>query len=873
MPEDFRQHILTHGYATSDAIVFDGKIHRPRWQGSSRGKSGAGWYVGFDHGDFKAAAWGDWSDGVRLTWTSKSDRKLSSADREDIRRKIEAAKAAADKARLLAQACAARSAARVWSLCPLATADNPYCQKKGIAPDRLRAFRDGALVVGLMDESGEVVNLQVIRPNGDKRFLKNGAVIGAHWRAGAMPADDHDGDVIVTEGVATAATIHKLTGTTVFAAMNANNLETITKWLRKRWPFARLIIAGDDDRFERDGSPRPLAKNVGRTKAAAACAETRGLAVFPSFQTESRGTDWNDLMTEEGADATLRKWLSAINVASLDRRIATLSDAQWQTQKTGFVESYRNAGIEKPGLAALNARRKEVRADTAKNAPPSDDDEDETPCMMIYKLAAQEDYWHDQFRTPYVTYQNDGVKQNAPVTGAEFLNWLRMEYEAANDAPAPLPKSIYDAVVAQLAAKALTKCAMHKSYYRMAEIGGVRWLDLGRADWLAVRITAEGWQVMPPAVKFVRSDDDSTLPVPVSGGTLAPLWDIINVAEEDRCLVAGWLINCLLASASMYGLNIYGSQGSAKSSASKILRRITDPSSALTQTLSENRIDELLLTCRDQWVPIFENVSSMSYETQDALCRLSTGDADRRRKLYTDHGMSKSFVLRPWIVNGITNVCTRGDLAERAVPVELSVITSANRLTEHSIEALFAASHASILGCLLDAAVAGMAEREETEQWAKANQMTHRMADAAMWVSACEPHLGFPRGSFISRLTATQEADGAEVLSEHPVTLAIQEVLEAAPRNFWRGSLSSLLNHVKPHNSPGKFSVDSAQKLGSWLAREGPRLRASMGISVSEKKKNRPSAGGKTQWLREIEYIKTDTPTAEETPEQEQYPF
>ncbi len=66
---------------------------------------------------------------------------------------------------------------------------------------------------------GEVVNVQLINANGDKRMLAGGQV-----KAACHTLSGPDNAVIwLTEGYATGLTVHRLTGETVCVALSANN--------------------------------------------------------------------------------------------------------------------------------------------------------------------------------------------------------------------------------------------------------------------------------------------------------------------------------------------------------------------------------------------------------------------------------------------------------------------------------------------------------------------------------------------------------------------------------------------------------------------------------------------------------------------------
>ena len=84
--------------------------------------------------------------------------------------------------------------------------------------------------------------------------------------------------LLIAEGFATAASLHEATGRPAAVAFDAGNLAHVVKALRKKYPAALIVLAGDDDR---DTEAR-TGSNPGRLKATAAARSVQGLAVFPS---------------------------------------------------------------------------------------------------------------------------------------------------------------------------------------------------------------------------------------------------------------------------------------------------------------------------------------------------------------------------------------------------------------------------------------------------------------------------------------------------------------------------------------------------------------------------------------------------------------
>ncbi|MDK6365219.1 DNA primase, partial [Escherichia coli] len=92
------------------------------------------------------------------------------------------------------------------------------------------SWRAGDLVVPLYDDSGELVNLQLISADGRKRTLKGGQVRGTcHTLEGQNQAGKR---LWIAEGYATALTVHHLTGETVMVALSSVNLLSLASLAR-----------------------------------------------------------------------------------------------------------------------------------------------------------------------------------------------------------------------------------------------------------------------------------------------------------------------------------------------------------------------------------------------------------------------------------------------------------------------------------------------------------------------------------------------------------------------------------------------------------------------------------------------------------------
>ena len=253
-------------------------------------------------------------------------------------------------------------------------------------------------------------------------------------------------------------------------------------------------------------------------------------------------------------------------------------------------------------------------------------------------------------------------------------------------------------------------------HIRVGGLDGRLYLDLGDETWRAVEIDATGWRVIDnPPVRFRRAAGMQPLPMPVPGGSVETLRSFLNVqSDTDFVLVVAWALACLRNRGPYPVIVLSGEQGSAKSTFSAILRALLDPNTAPLRALPREDRD-LFIAASNGHVLAFDNVSGLPAWISDTLCRLATGGGFAVRQLYTDQDEVLFDAARPVILNGIEDIVTRPDLADRAVFLTLEPIPEERRRPEAELWAAFEAERPRILGVLLDAVVEGLKRLPETQ--------------------------------------------------------------------------------------------------------------------------------------------------------------
>lgn len=475
--------------------------------------------------------------------------------------------------------------------------------------------------------------------------------------------------------------------------------------------------------------------------------------------------------------------------------------------------------------AALKSAGCRVTAlDNALRDMSPDGGERETQADRLVSLAADIELFHSQDETAFADVMHAGARQTWPVRSPGFRSWLvRRYYEETERVPnseavgAALNLIDANARFAGDRRTVFVRCGCHEERI---------YLDLGDETWRAIEIDAFGWRIVEaPPVRFRRARGTAPLPAPEPGGCIDRLRPFVNVAgEADFILVVAWL----LAALSPFGphplLVLRGEQGTAKSTLSRILARLTDPRLPDLRSLPREERD-LFIAARNAQVLAYDNVSVLPPWLADAFCRLSTGGGFATRKLHSDDDETLFDAMRPIILNGIEDFLSRPDLADRALSLELEVIGEVR--PEREIWATFETAQPAILGALCDALAMGLRRRHAVTLGA-----LPRMADFALWVSACETAF-FAEGSFIEAYRASRSQMVDSVIEGDAVASGIRELM--AYQEAWEGTATELLESLERRVDTGlrgKNWPTSPRGLSNRLKRASTFLRRS-GISVS----------------------------------------
>lgn len=314
-------------------IPADGRWHGTDVEGDRRGR-----------GDGRIKLFPNGEGGIVYNWKGESrpffaedGRRLSESERRERDRKRQEAIRLAAEEQARCHEKAANKALNLWRAASLATADNPYLKRKGVAPvSSLREIevtrvaaqdilgyapkQDGEPLVGRLlvvpvKIGGKLSSVELIDGNKRKHAIAGGAMGGGYWAAQPLPDGNGNGvTLMIGEGVATVLSVREATGQYVFAARYRGNLKRVAQEMRTRYPAATIIVLADLGNGQKDAED--AAKAVG------------GLLAVPNFGADRSdgATDFNDMAQARGAEV-VRKCIEAAQPVAADGNTEATADS------------------------------------------------------------------------------------------------------------------------------------------------------------------------------------------------------------------------------------------------------------------------------------------------------------------------------------------------------------------------------------------------------------------------------------------------------------------------------------------------------------------------------------------------------------------
>lgn len=428
---------------------------------------------------------------------------------------------------------------------------------------------------------------------------------------------------------------------------------------------------------------------------------------------------------------------------------------------------------------------------------------------QIISMAKKFKYFKDDLQEHYVAVDHVDYFDILSLDSRTFKLFLLKMYR---DEHLTTPgDSAINSAIQVLKAEAEFSGSQRKLDKRIAKYNGKFYYDLADISWDVIEIDEDGARIAEnPPILFVRTKNMKKQNRPDFKTKPEELLKLVDKhfrlkTKEDMLLFVIYLVSSLVAGIGHPILVAHGEKGSGKSFSMRQVKSIIDPAVQNLLVFPQSNKD-LAVSLSNNYMPVFDNMDTLSAAKSDMLCMGATGGAFTSRTLYSNAEESILSFKRSIILNGINIVATRPDLLDRSILVELERIPRDERLTERELLKSFNKDIPKFLGAAFNALSQAMGIVEDLEL-----ETVGRMADFNYWGYAIAEVIGIGGDAFQEAYLGNQASANMEAIESHPVASGIINLMNN--RGKWQGSVTELLETLQ--TIAYKHGIDTKNKLWS----------------------------------------------------------
>ena len=556
---------------------------------------------------------------------------------------------------------------------------------------------------------------------------------------------------------------------------------------------------------------------------------------FESQEDLAEMPDWFKALVSN--NKTEKKWLIGKDGVSEGFRNDTATSMAGKILSSTAPELWEAVGWEH--LQIWNQKNskplpeKELRSvwDSIKNKKQTENIKDTQTNKFLEDLMEKEGMilFHDEQGNGFASLEISGHREIKECSSTAIKKWIANEFYTKNK-KAPSSEFI-KSILTVLEGKACYEGEEIELRNRATWNNNEIWYDLTNKDWQAIQINKVGWNIVDnPPLLFRRYSHNKAQVIPNKEGSVETFLKYINIInDEHQLLMLVFLVASFIPDFPHVMLVIFGAQGSSKSTLSKLSRLVIDPS-IIDVASFPNTTRDLVQTLAHHYFLFLDNVSHISEDQSDTLCKAITGGGHAKRKLYGDDDDVIYNFMRSIGINGINLVTTRPDLLERSLLLEVGRIEPEQRKTEKELYENFNKDLPFILGGIFNVLVKSLEIHPAIKLESK-----HRMADWEIWGCAISEALGYKQEIFLKAYQNNINRQTEMLINDNIVSTAVISFI--AIENEWRGTPTELLPKLAAHamlngnDTSEKYWPKGANALSRKLNELSTPLRQ-LGIAV-----------------------------------------
>lgn len=402
--------------------------------------------------------------------------------------------------------------------------------------------------------------------------------------------------------------------------------------------------------------------------------------------------------------------------------------------------------------------------------------------------------------------------------GRDFL--VKSIVEQTGRAPSP---QLIERELGPIRATARLNGERVRTNYRIAKDGSQHFLDLG--DGRTINFRPDGtWDVQENhTVYFIRGSSYGTLPAPARPSSAADAFKEMQswlqtwgLGADKASLLLVAIINMLRTGVTQLIIQIHGPAGSAKSTLQELIAGLLDPTVSGSRPMTKLTESDIAAVASNVLILCADNLSKLTVDEQDLLCKIATGTVLAFRRLYTQDEVFQAEVRAPFIITSLVLVIKAADAQSRTLSIPLPL--RATHRSNEDVRAEYEALKPQLLGYVCElfaAALAALPEVKAQRLWQGRLVDYQQLGEAVLQASGHEP------GEFLSIFEKDREQMAVESVEGDPFTKALCAVLEEF---LAQAKSAEKLPPTNEWSRPPKGAGYACAKLPSGQVKLGIRL-------------------------------------------------
>ncbi len=434
----------------------------------------------------------------------------------------------------------------------------------------------------------------------------------------------------------------------------------------------------------------------------------------------------------------------------------------------------------------------------------------------------------------YGIVEVDGHKESINLNSNHAIAWLKVRYHEATEKFHS--HEMYENVISLIRDKASFNTDVEPTPIskRIYSDNKSIYVDLASPDWKLVKITTDDCRLVDHGDNtpiFSRSKSQSRMIEPNFEYTGEPLDEFTKLVRmENEPTFKEHLICEFFAHVPTPAIVIIGQEDSAKSDRSALIKMLVDPSGdKLDEQLGQfgRNDDDLNVRFANNYMAVFDNLSDITPEQSDTLCKAVTGASYSKRQNYSDADEIVLKFQRKIILNGISVNIEHSDLVRRTINYFTERIPSNEKLTRSQVMEEFKEILPDLYGQIFFVLSEAMQHYDDVLE---NTTEIPGMVEFAIWGECISRALGNEEGLFLTKYSE-KLSNNSDLLNENNCIISFLENTfdgqNATEIIYQNGKWFNLLESYATSDGVDKKSRNypkSSAQLKSWINRSKPLL-------------------------------------------------